>query len=290
MLVAFALVKLKIVKSNDGMVLSKISLYLLMPAAIINSFDVEMNDDIINGLALAFISAIVIHIVLIIVDFIYKKLFNGTSVERASIVYSNAVNLIIPIVSYVLGDEWVIYSCAFMSIQLVFLWSHGIQLFSDEKKINIKKILLNVNIIAIVIGAIFMVSGIRLPNFVKEVTSSLGSMLGIVGMIIAGMLAANINFKKTFLNKRLYLVLIMRMLLCPAIVLAIMKCAGNIPIMNSKEVLLVSFLASITPTAATIMQFAQLYKKDEDFAVGVNIVTTILCIATMPLFVTLYMM
>lgn len=291
MLLAFTLVKLKIVKSQDGVVLSKISLYLLMPAAIINSFDVEMTDEIVKGLVLAFILAIVIHIVLLIIDCVYKKLFRGTSVERASIVYSNAVNLIIPIVSYVLGDEWVIYSCAYMSVQLVFLWSHGIHLFSEEKKMDIKKIILNANIIAIFVGAILMISGIRLPVFVKEVTTSLGSMLGIVGMIIAGMLAADINFKETFLNKRLYLVLIMRMIICPAIMLVILKCAYlNIPVINAKEVLLVSFLASITPSAATIMQFAQLYNKDANFAVGINVVTTIMCIVTMPIFVAIYQM
>ncbi|MBQ4145239.1 MAG: AEC family transporter, partial [Clostridia bacterium] len=240
---------------------------------------------------LAFILAIVIHIVLLIIDCAYKKLFRGTSVERASIVYSNAVNLIIPIVSYVLGDEWVIYSCAYMSVQLVFLWSHGIHLFSEEKKMDIKKIILNANIIAIFVGAILMISGIRLPVFVKEVTTSLGSMLGIVGMIIAGMLAADINFKETFLNKRLYLVLIMRMIICPAIMLVILKCAYlNIPVINAKEVLLVSFLASITPSAATIMQFAQLYNKDANFAVGINVVTTIMCIVTMPIFVAIYQM
>ncbi len=46
--------------------------------------------------------------------------------------------------------------------------------------------------------------------------------------------------------------------------------------------------AAITPTAATILQYTQICNEDADLAVAINIATTILCIATMPIFVALY--
>lgn len=288
MLLGFILVKAKILKSNDCKVLSKISLYLLLPAVIINAFDMEMTTDIVKGLELGFVAAIAIHIIFLIVDVIYKKLFHGTSVERASIVYSNAGNLIVPIVMFVLGEEWLVYSCTYLSVQVVFFWTHGIQLFSTQK-LNLKKILLNINIISIIIGAVIMLSGLRLPTFVKEITSSLGGMVGNIGMLIAGMLAAEVDFKKVLANKRLYLALGMRMLVCPFLILVLLKVVYPIlPIANADKILLISFLACITPAAATVMQFAQLYDKEADFAVAVNIVSTVVCIVTMPIFVALY--
>ena len=63
-----------------------------------------------------------------------------------------------------------------------------------------------------------------------------------------------------------------------------------IPAVNSHNILLISFLASITPSAATVMQFAQIHGKDPDYAASINIVTTLMCVATMPLFVALYNM
>lgn len=90
MILGFALVKIKLVKSEDSIVLSRLSLYLFMPSVIINAFNIEMNDDILKGLAIAFLIAILIHIVLLAVDFILKKYCKATTVERASIVYSNA--------------------------------------------------------------------------------------------------------------------------------------------------------------------------------------------------------
>lgn len=290
MLLGFMLVKLKIVKSKDSSVLSKISLYLLMPAAIINSFDVKISPHIMQGVVLAFAAAISIHILFLVLDFVYRKTFKGSGVERASIMYPNAANLIIPIVSYVLGDEWVIYSCAFMSVQIAFVWTHGIQLFS-KNKINIKKILLNINIIAIAVGALIMLAGIRLPMFAKNVISPLGNMLGIVGMIIAGMLAAEVNFKKMLANKRLYLVLAMRLIVYPIIVLAVLKCVQmGINIANEDKILLITYLACITPSAATVVQLAQVNNSDADFAVSINIGATVMCIVTMPVFVALYQM
>ena len=288
MIIGFVIAKLKIIKSDDSKVLSKICLYLLMPSAILNSFDFEISNEIVSGLILAFVAAVIVHIIFLVLDKFYVKFCSNNAVERSAIFYSNAGNLIIPIVTFVLGEEWVVYSTAYLSVQLLFLWTHGIRVFSGDTKFNIKKILLNVNIIAIFFGVCLMIIGLRLPPFVKGITSSLGSMLGPIGMLIAGMLAAKINFKRVFRNKRLYFVVVIRMIIYPLIILIVVKLLSNIQIVNSNKILLISFLASITPSAATVMQFAQIKGEDTDFAVAINVFTTVVCVATMPLMVTLY--
>ena len=45
-----------------------------------------------------------------------------------------------------------------------------------------------------------------------------------------------------------------------------------------------------TPSASTLTQMAQVYGKDADYASAINVVTTLLCIVTMPLMVALYQM
>ncbi len=289
MLLGFALVKLKIVKSSDSLVLSKICLYLLLPATVLSSFDIALTGEIKSGLLLSFASAIAIHTVLLLFDFLYKKLFRAQSVERASVMYPNAGILIIPIVSYALGKEWVIYSCAYLSVQIVFLWTHGVGLFSKERGFSFKKIILNPNIIAVILGAVLLLFGLRLPTFVSEITSSLGGMIGNVGMLIAGMTIANISFKDIMKDKRLYSVSALRLVIIPLVLLAIIRLALLvIPVANAENILLISFLACITPSAATVMQFAQIYNNDEPLAVSVNAFTALVGMATMPLLVFLY--
>ena len=150
--------------------------------------------------------------------------------------------------------------------------------------------MLNVNIIAILLGVCFMLLNFRIPAFAKDITSSLGAMVGPVGMLIAGILAANIDYKSTLRNKRLYIVALLRMIVYPIITLVIVKLLVFIPVTNGENILLISFLASLTPSAATVMQLAKIHEKDADFAAAVNIATTIVCVATMPLFVLLFQM
>ena len=288
MVVGFVIAKLNIVKGKDSIALSKISLYLLMPSAILNAFDFKLSESILSGIAVAFLAAIVIHVILYLLDLLYGKFISKSPVERASVMYSNAGNLIIPIVSFVLGAEWVVFSTAFLTVQLFFLWSHGVQLFSSHEKLNIKKVLLNINMIAIALGMILMLLGVSLPDFAREITSSFGSMLGPIGMLIAGMLAANIDFKRIFTNVKIYKVIAIRMVAYPFVMLGVLKLFSLLPVPNIENILLISFLASITPSAASVFQFAQIYDQDADYATSINIFTTIVCVVTMPLFVALF--
>lgn len=289
MVIGFALVKSGLIKSEDSTALSRISLYVLMPCAIINSFNVSLTSEIVAGLALTFGAGIAIHLLLLVIDAFYKKSAQATAVERASVFYSNAANLIIPIVSFVLGDEWVLYSLGFMTVQLVFIWSHGIGIFEGGQSIKLKKILLNPSILAIALGLCLLVFNIRLPEFVADITSSFGGVLGYVGMLIAGMTAAKLDFVKLLKNGRLYFTVIMRVVICPTLVLILLKTALLfITVTNADKILLISFLAATTPSAATVMQFSRLYDTEVDYAVGINILTTVISCATMPLFVTIY--
>ena len=202
--------------------------------------------------------------------------------------YSNAGNLIVPIVTYVLGEEWVIYSSAYLIVQLVFLWTHGVRLFSDQK-ISLKKILLNINVIAVVSGFLIMILGLKLPDFIGEITSSLGAMLAPAGMIIAGMLAASVDFGKMLRIKRLYFIMMARLVICPVIIMFLLKgIALTVRITDIDTVMLISYLACITPTASTVMQFSQIYGKDSYYATAINTITTVGCIITMPLLIMFF--
>ena len=55
-------------------------------------------------------------------------------------------------------------------------------------------------------------------------------------------------------------------------------------------ILLVSFLATMTPAASTVTHMAQVYDNDADYANRINIFTVIVCIVTMPLMVMAYEM
>ena len=291
MMIGFALVKFRVVKPKHSVALSRLALYLLMPSSILNAFNVEMTSEIMVGLTLAFAVGLILHLLFLGLDFVFARVGHGTAVERASIMYSNSINIIIPIVGFVLGDEWIIYSLGYMSVQLFFTWSHGVGLFDHSKGINLKKIFLNPNIIAILVGLYLVTMRVRLPEFVTDITSSFGGVIGYIGMLIAGMRAAGLDFKKMAKYPRLYITTAMRVIVCPILSLAVLLLIRLIvKIPNTTEILLVSFLATMTPSAATVMQLAQIHDTEIEYSVAINIMTTLVACITMPLLVVLYQM
>ena len=288
-IMGYTLVKLKIVKSEDSKVLSMVCLYLIMPCVIINSFLIDFTPEKLKGLGLAVGVAIVIHFVAWIFIKILGKVLNFNPVEKASVMYSNAANMVIPVVMSVLGNEWVLYSSAFVSVQLVLLWTHCKSMLSNEKGFELKKIYTNINLIAIFIGILLFITKIHIPSVLQGTLKSVGGTVAPISMIITGMIMAGAELKKVFSNGRIYLVLFFRMIFFPFIVFLIMYFTGITKVIdNGAMILLVTFIATITPTASSITQMAQVYGNNEQYAGAINIMTTIASIVTMPIMVALY--
>ena len=288
-IMGYTLVKLKIVKSEDSKVSSMVCLYLIMPCVIINSFLIEFTPEKLKGLGLAVGVAIVIHFVAWVFIRILGKVLNFNPVEKASVMYSNAANMVIPVVMSVLGDEWVLYSSAFVSVQLVLLWTHCKSMLSNEKGFELKKIYTNINLIAIFIGILLFITKIHIPSVLQGTLKSVGGTVAPISMIITGMIMAGAELKKVFSNGRIYLVLFFRMIFFPFIVFMIIYFTGITKVIdNGAMILLVTFIATITPTASSITQMAQVYGNNEQYAGAINIMTTIVSIVTMPIMVALY--
>lgn len=291
LVMGFVLVKIHLLKSTNSESLSVVALYLVTPCVIIESFQVNLTNGTRNGLLLAFAAAILIHLVLIALSKVLEKKLHLNRIEKASVIYSNAGNLIIPIVTAVLGKQWIIYTSAYISIQLIALWTHGRITISGDHKIDIKKILANINMIAIFVGIILFVTGLKLPQMINETFTSVGDMIGPICMIAAGMLIGDMNLKKILSYKRIYLITFLRMIAYPLVILTILKFSGaDRLVANGKIILLISFLATATPSSSTVTQMAQVYGEDAESASVINVVTTIICIITMPIMVALYML
>ena len=290
-LMGYIIVKAGLLKGEDSKVLSKIILYLIIPAVIINAFQVDYNDTIKKGLIVACIASLILQFLLLFLTYILQKIFQLDSVEFTSAYYSNSGNLIVPLVTYILGKEWVIYGCVFMSVQLFFIWSQGKKMISREKGVDLKKILLNINMISVFLGVILFFTKIHFPTIINQTLSSTGSMIGPLSMIVTGMLIAEVDLKYIFTNKRIYLVTFLRLILQPAIALLVINLLGMRgwhP--QGDKIILITYLAAITPCASTVTQMCQVYGNDSKYASAINVMTTLLSIVTMPIFVYLYQM
>lgn len=288
-LMGFAATKKKILKEEDTAVLSSVCLYLVCPSVLLSSFQLELTSDKVHKLLLAFAGAIVVHIVYIIVTWLLSRKIALKPVQYTSLIYSNAGNLILPLVSAVLGPESVIYACAYMSVQTILFWTHAILVLGGKGQISAKKIILNPNMIAIVASLIMFFCNIRLPQVVTNALSSVGAMVGPISMLIVGMIMASVNLKEVFSDIKSYLICLGRLIVYPLLMILLLWASRlTVLVPMTKDVFLITLLAAAAPSASSIVQAAKLYHRDSVGASVINVMSVVLCIVTMPIMVFIY--
>ena len=160
-----------------------------------------------------------------------------------------------------------------------------------EKKVDVRKIFMNINILAAVAGLVCFILGAMLPAPMLDAVDSVGTMIGPSAMIVTGMLIGSMDFQKILSYRRLWFVSVLRLIIYPLIGVAFLKFSGITGLVpEGATILMITLLAMTTPSASTVTQMAQVYGKDADYASAINVVTTLCCIFTMPLMVTLYQM
>lgn len=288
-LLGYILVKKHLLKSADSKIISVLVVYLVLPCAILNSFEITFTKDKLIGLLFATILAVVIHLFLLIFIKIGQKYWHWNAIEQATVMYSNSGNMIIPLVSAILGSDYILYSSAFMSIQLIFLWTHCSTIIAGKSHMEWKKIITNVNVLAIIAGLFLFFFQFRLPSVILTPIGDISNMLAPLSMLVIGMLMADTPISSSLKNKKLYLFSAIRLIIWPAVLLFLLYISRLWTVIpDGKFLLLIVYLASITPSASTITQMAQVYGQDASYAGILNVFTTLLCIVTMPIAVMLF--
>ena len=280
MAVGFGVVRAGLFKTEDSRIISNMVVYICNPCVVVHAFQIELTDDKIKGL-----------VILIVGSELLSYIIHFNSIEKASIIYTNAGYLVIPLVSAVLGEEWVFYTTAFILVQTILMWTHGVNLIGQEKNLNIRKILCNPNVIAMIIGIALFALEIRLPAVIDSCVSGFGDMISPASMMVIGMVIGDVDLRWVFRQKRPYLICMIRLILFPliaAIAFAGLERTGLHP--DAEYILMIVLIATAAPAAAMVTQLAQIYEKDSRYASVINVMSVICCIITMPLMVLIYEM
>lgn len=316
------LVRTKLLKKEDSVALSKISVFLLSPCVIVSSFSMQVDGQAGHNLLLCFFYAILANFLFLFLGTFLKKPLHLSPVEEMSLEYTNCGNFVLPIVAGVLGEEYLLYVSAYITVYNLLVWTHGIHLFQErdknspeacsnkdyfkeacskegyckaghskeeysngEHKANaLFKILFNPNILAILFGVFLFFTKISLPAPLSLAISDLGKMIGPISMLITGIVLGTMSFKKILSYRRIYMITAFRLLLFPSIYLLLISILSRIEGFLDKPVLfLVTFLSAMAPSAANVSQFAILYGKEEEYASCINIFTSLCTILSMPI-------
>ena len=289
LLMGYIIVRAKLLRPEDSRSLSVVMVYLLTPCVIINAFQVEYTPQVMAGLIFSFAISIAAHILFLLLTRLLAGPLHLDVIERTAVIYTNAGILVIPLVNALLGPEYVIYSCAFIVVQQVLIWTHCRSLLCGTRGMEWRKLFLNVNIIAIVAGCAVFLLRVPLPALINDTLGTLGDMFGPLGMLLAGMVIADTPLRRLFTTPRNYLPVLLRLLAFPLVTVLLLRAAGAAGwIADGKNILMIVYLACITPACATVTSLAQLYDRNAAYSSALYVLTTLLSIVTMPVMIGVY--
>ena len=285
----YIITRVGIVRSQDSKPLSALVVWIFQPAIIFNAFQLELTQERIHGFLTVVVYAMAVMTLWIVATGIFKKVLHLTCVEQATLMYSNCGNLILPLVSMMLGDEYVFYGSGTLIAFHLFIWTHGISMIREEKSISIRRILTNSNVLAVFAGLVFMIFQIPVPEVLDTTISGLAQMVGPMSMIVIGMALADVNIKELFAMKRAYLISFGRLVVYPLLMLGGLYLTGFLKRYPAYAmILLVPTMSLAAPPASTVAQLAIMYDKHPTEASSYNMMGTLLCMITLPLIIQLY--
>ena len=275
MAVGYVIYKIRMIDDYTTKQLSSLILYVVVPCIMLVSFTQEYSYDKFIGFFIALIASFVIIFIGIFAGRII--LGKDTGLEQYACGFSNAGIIGIPLVSSVLGTDYVFYVSAFFAAFFITTWTYGEYLIEGPGHVNLKKVITNPVVICTVVGIGLFVFNVKLPDILKSACNSIGGLNTPLGMMMLGTYIAKEDLGKMFKNKMCYLVSLIRLIIVPLICLFILKFV-YVPFEQIKMVLLI---CACSPCAATLAMFSPMCGKDYSYGARMVSLSTLFSPLTM---------
>ena len=175
---------------------------------------------------------------------------------------------------------------AFMLVSYdIFMFTIGITLIrngasDDDMSLGqTLKGLINPCLIGVLIGLTLYICGITLPEVIAVPVERIGNVTSPLAMMVVGSHLAHVRIRDLFTSGHAYLVCLMKLIVFPLIALLIVKLTiGTGTLLAS-----VIVLQAAMPVAMLSVIFSERYKGDVSFASTGVMMTTLMCIITIPL-------
>jgi predicted permease len=228
--VGFALARCGIVKHEHSGLLSRLLVWVFLPANIIKTFGANCTVRYLSdNYPIILISLGILSVILVLMHFLARCL-SRDKVERGIFEYS----LIIPnfgymgyaLVGSVFGDSALMTTMMFAIPLSLYTYTVGFCILSGKK--FAPKSLFNPTLVSMVLGILLGVSGIGayMPSVIDGALSSAAACMGPVSMILTGIVISGFGIRTMFTDIRVYAVSLLRLLAIPLAVGGVLLLLG----------------------------------------------------------------
>jgi len=278
MLTGYVVARVGIITPDFRKRLSALTLNTAGPCIILSSVleSSITGGDLLQALGMAvffYVLMILLALVLVRVLRVPKEQRN---LDQLMLIFTNVGFMGIPVVQSIYGTDGVALVAVFILTFNLLFFSYGVLLISGGMRLNLRA-LCNACIFAALLGLFFGVTGLHLPETIESTLASIGAMNTPLAMIVIGASIAHSDVRVALTNPRLYRVNVLRMLVMPLLVLAVMRfMPGNAMLRG------ISVIMAAMPIAGNCAMQSDIYTPDDMTASHAVMLSTLISGVSLP--------
>lgn len=278
--VGYVLARRKVLGQEVLPQLSELLLYVVCPAIVVDSFQVERTGKMDGQLAVAGAALVGTYLLyMVLAQLCFSRRPQGErGLLRFASIYGNTGFMGLPLIQSVLGNEAMMVTVMSVGVFHVATWTHGAACIGGRKQISLRKAVLNPGVLSFVVAVALYLLRLRLAWPVGNAVSHLANLNTPLAMVVIGAQMAGADWRTVIGSTKLYLVSFMKLIAMPAVTILVL-----LPFDLDGMIFMPLVILSACPTAGVSSLFCQLFGKDSSLAAHQVTLSTLLCMMTLPL-------
>ncbi len=276
--------KKRMIDSSHSKLISVLCVNLFMPCTVFKAFYTNFNPAYLSKYASFILTSASALVVLVVVGFIVsKKLTNDKyrrNVYRYSFIVSNYAYMGYALAEGIYGSEGLLNIVIFAMPIMFYIYTFGFCMLT-KRELRLKK-LINPVITAMALGAVVGYFHIELPEVLITFSSKASACMAPMSMLLAGITMSEYKLKELLSDKAVYAMTFIRLIAIPLLVYAILNSFCSVELTRT------AVLLFCMPYGLNPIIFAKLVGENYFFPAKLAFVSSILSIATVPLFLSLF--
>ena len=285
--IGYIVVRVGAVPDNATMTLSKMENNIFIPALVMGTFMTNLTPERIRSAWIYLVGGAAVLVITAPLAILIARSCSKDSFTRNIYTYGLAFsnfgfmgNAVVKALFPHIFMEYLIFVLPFWA--LIYTWGTPCLLIpvEGERKTWKDKLraFINPMFIGMLVGIAIGLSGLKLPSFLANATTTLGDCMSPIAMLLTGMTIAKIDLKKAFTNVSVYVVSLIRLLSIPAVFLLLVKL---LPLNETLEYCMICNLAM--PLGLSTIVVPAAYGKDSTVAASMALISHLLSCITIPI-------
>lgn len=278
-IIGYILCKAKIIKAENSQILSGLLVYVFLPCNIFKSFASGFTVEYIKENYSFLLIGLAVTTIIGIVSYFIVRLFSKKNYERRIYEYSlTAPNF--GYMGFALAESlfgalglrnFIVYTLPLS----IYVNAYGFSRLT-KRALSVKK-LFSPTVISMALGVIWGMFSIPLPQVAWSILGKSSDCMAPCSMLLMGIVVSQFALKDLLKDKRLYVMMCLRLIVIP------LSVGGILYFIFPKDIVQIAVLVYVMPCGLNTIVFPKLVNEDCHIGAGLALVSTVLACATIPL-------